>query len=1120
MKKSGRLKAWTIATIAALTAGGLVSLPVAPATAAARADSPFDFPGRGATVPFFEIEAEDTAHSGQVIGPDRIYGRLPSEASGRRAVTLDSSGEYVEFTLTRPANALSLRYSVPDNASGTGQNTTASLRLNGTHLKDLTLTSKYGWYYGGYPFNNNPGDTNPHHFYDETRTMFGSTLTAGAKVRIQHTGGIPVTVDLADFEVVGAPIGRPSGSLSVDDFGAVKNNTGVDNTAAFQAAVNAGKAQGKEVYIPEGTYNLYDHVVVDGVTLRGAGPWYSVLGGRHPTQRNRAVGVYGKYVQGGGYGGEIRAHEAGGPSRNVTLKDFAIIGEIMEREDNDQVNAMGGAMTDSVVDNVWMQHTKVGAWMDGPMNNFTIKNSRILDQTADGVNFHTGVTNSTVTNTFLRNTGDDALAMWPERIPNVGNKFTFNTVGVTLLANNIVTYGGRDIQITDNVVADTVSNGGGIHIANRYPGVNSGQGTAVAGTHTVARNTLLRAGNNDFNWHFGVGALWFSGLNEPVNATINVTDTDILDSSYAAIHMIEGTTSTVNFNNVNIDGTGTYMIQAQSGANMTFNNVSADHIGAGVAIHNCVGAAFTPVFGTGNTGWSPSSTTCTGTWPTPNYIYPGGGGNTGGLSASPGSLSFGARQVGSTSPAQAVTITNTGTAAATLGTVATTGDYAQTRTCGTTLAAGASCTVNVTFTPTASGTRTGSLTVASNDPNSPLTVGLSGSGTSSTTNLALGATMTASSSNGGFPPGSANDDNASTYWESNSSAFPQWLQADLGSAQSVGSVTLKLPPPAAWATRTQTLSVQGSTNGTTWTTLKASAGYTFNPATGNSVTIPLAGSSVRYLRLNVTANTGWPAAQVSEFQIFPGGGNPPPTVSLAASPVSLTFAARTVGSTSPAQAVTVTNTGTGSATLGTVATTGDYAQTRTCGTTLAAGASCTVNVTFTPTATGTRTGTLSVASNDPNGPLTVALTGTGGSAPVTNLAQGRPTTETSHAQVYGSGNTVDGNASTYWESNNNAFPQSVTVDLGSTQSVGRVVLKLPPAADWATRTQAVALLGSTDGTNFTGVVGSATYTFNPATGNTATITFPATSRRHLRLTFTANSGWPAGQLSEFEVYAS
>jgi hypothetical protein len=115
---------------------------------------------------------------------------------------------------------------------------------------------------------------------------------------------------------------------------------------------------------------------------------------------------------------------------------------------------------------------------------------------------------------------------------------------------------------------------------------------------------------------------------------------------------------------------------------------------------------------------------------------------------------------------------------------------------------------------------------------------------------------------------------------------------------------------------------------------------------------------------------------------------------------------------------------------------------------------------------------------------------------------------------------VDGNTSTYWESGNNAFPQSITVDLGAATSVGRVVMKLPSAAAWATRTQTVAVLGSTDGATFTSVAGAATYTFNPATGNTATITFPATSRRHLRLTFTANSGWPAGQLAEFEVYAS
>jgi hypothetical protein len=98
----------------------------------------------------------------------------------------------------------------------------------------------------------------------------------------------------------------------------------------------------------------------------------------------------------------------------------------------------------------------------------------------------------------------------------------------------------------------------------------------------------------------------------------------------------------------------------------------------------------------------------------------------------------------------------------------------------------------------------------------------------------------------------------------------------------------------------------------------------------------------------------------------------------------------------------------------------------------------------------------------------------------------------------GSGNAVDGDANSYWESTNNSFPQSLTVDLSSAPSVSKIVLKLPPASAWGTRTQTLSVLGSTDGANYSTVKSSAGYTFNPGTGNTATITFPATSQRYLR----------------------
>ena len=97
-------------SLALAAAGTVAAVALAPSAVAAGvpAPSPVGISGRGATVPFIEQEAEYAATNGTLIGPDRLYGHLPSEASGRQAVTLDAVGEYVEFTLTAPANAMSV----------------------------------------------------------------------------------------------------------------------------------------------------------------------------------------------------------------------------------------------------------------------------------------------------------------------------------------------------------------------------------------------------------------------------------------------------------------------------------------------------------------------------------------------------------------------------------------------------------------------------------------------------------------------------------------------------------------------------------------------------------------------------------------------------------------------------------------------------------------------------------------------------------------------------------------------------------------------------------------------------------------------------------------------------
>jgi hypothetical protein len=247
-------------------------------------------------------------------------------------------------------------------------------------------------------------------------------------------------------------------------------------------------------------------------------------------------------------------------------------------------------------------------------------------------------------------------------------------------------------------------------------------------------------------------------------------------------------------------------------------------------------------------------------------------GSSSALAASPSSLSFGSQTAGSTSSAQTVTVSNPNSSAVSVSQLAVTGPFGQTDTCGASIAANGSCTVSITFVPTATGSATGSLTVASSAPDSPLTVALSGTGTaSSSTNLALGDPVTASSYYENYGPADVTDGNTSTYWESSDgAAYPQTTTVNLGSVQTLGSITLDLPPATDWTTRTETLSVLGSTNGSTFSQIVASAGYTFNPSTGNTVTISLpSGTSAQYVQLSFTANTGWDAAQLSEFEIFP-----------------------------------------------------------------------------------------------------------------------------------------------------------------------------------------------------------------------------------------------------------
>ncbi|MGW1119411.1 glycosyl hydrolase family 28-related protein [Streptomyces tanashiensis] len=566
--------------------------------------------GRGAAVAFDEQEAENARTDGTVIGPDRTPYTLPSEASGRKAVRL-LPGQYVEFTLPRAANALTVRSSIPDAPGGGGVTAPLDVTVDGRHRRTMTLTSQYSWLYNQYPFTDDPGADllhpdwwltecscvpagttpapildkpfRPAHFYDEQRLLLGTTHRAGEKVRLTVPAGSPAAwtvIDLLDTELVAAPhVER--GGIDVRALGA--DPTGRRDAApAIERAVALARRTDRPVYLPPGTFRVDRHIVVDDVTIVGAGDWHTVLKGRQVTlaepapdgSRHTGVGLYGRPAAEGG-------------SRNVHLSGFAVEGDVRERIDTDQVNAIGGAMSDSTIRGLYLHHTKVGLWFDGPLRNVRITDNVITDQIADALNLHTGVTDSLVRNNFIRNTGDDGIALWSEKTADARNTVARNTVQSPTLANGIAVYGGADTTVSGNLVADPVREGSGLHAGARFGA------EPFTGTLRFTGNTTVRAGTLDLNWKIGLGALWFYALDGSIDADVRVTGDHYLDSTHNAVMLVSEygvkdryDIPAVHFKDIRVDGAGNSVLSARTKGSATFENVDARNVGA-VGVNNC-----------------------------------------------------------------------------------------------------------------------------------------------------------------------------------------------------------------------------------------------------------------------------------------------------------------------------------------------------------------------------------------------------------------------------------------------------------------------------------------------------------------------------------------------------
>lgn len=507
---------------------------------------------RGATTPYTQYEAEAGSTNGSVLAASRTYGTVQSESSGRRAVRLDATGEQVSITLTAPASGLVIRYSIPDNAGGTGQSSPLGVYANGTKLTDAALTSAHSWVYGDYPFTNVPSQGSPHRFYDEVRLTIPAQPAGTVLMLRKDSAAVAwIDIDLVEAEVVPAALTAPAGAVSITAHGAVSG--GGDDTAAITAAVAAAKAAGVPVWIPAGTFQLSTAVQVSGVTILGAGPWHSTLVG--------SGNAGGFFATGGG----------------VTIADVAIFGSQTVRDDAaGQAAIEGDFASETLLSNVWIQHTKVGLWVRPGSKDVFVVGLRVRDTYADGVNFRSGVLNSRVVQSTFRNTGDDGLAMWSDGAAVANSVFAFNTVQLPALANGLAVYGGGGgNRVEDNLVADTVVAAAGIAVSTRF-------GVPFTGTTTVQRNTLTRTGSLEPNWNAQLGALWIYADVHAIDAPIVIRENTIADSTYAGVLISwQKSVQQVTFDSVTISGSGTYGIEVNAAGSATFANTVVSGSGTG-----------------------------------------------------------------------------------------------------------------------------------------------------------------------------------------------------------------------------------------------------------------------------------------------------------------------------------------------------------------------------------------------------------------------------------------------------------------------------------------------------------------------------------------------------------
>lgn len=478
----------------------------------------------GAKMPYTTHEAEKaTVENGATIQQSTDMESTAVEATNQTYVELPKKDAAVTFNVTEPANALNVRYTIPDGASGQ-----LDVQVNGSSVGNLDLSSHSAWQYlkGDHEYDQDIDGSSARFRFDETRLLLKDIqLKSGDKISLvkKKDDNVPYGIDFIELEQAPAPVAQSENSISIVDKGASANDDS-DDTAALLAAVEEAKASGKSVYIPEGRFNFDKQVNIeaDNLKISGAGVWHTQL---HFTSDKR----YG--------GGIVFGHNSNG----IELSNLYMDSNLTSRYNEDaQYKAISGTLgKDSKIHDIWVQHFEVGMWIGdydqtGNMkytDGLVVENARIRNNLADGINFAQGTKNSTVKNSNIRGNGDDGLAIWSSisdgtnAAAEENNKFLNNTIESGWRAAGIGIFGGKGHEISGNLIKDVFA-GAGIRVNTVFAGHNFDLNDSGIKIHD---NTILRSGTTNDLYNLHRGAIDFQQVRGTIK-NVDIYDNKLLNT--------------------------------------------------------------------------------------------------------------------------------------------------------------------------------------------------------------------------------------------------------------------------------------------------------------------------------------------------------------------------------------------------------------------------------------------------------------------------------------------------------------------------------------------------------------------------------------------------------------